>query len=447
MKAIVLAAGAGTRMKSNMPKCLHKVLGRTMLNIVLDTLQEAGISEIIVVTGHKEKQLRESVSADIQYAHQAEQLGTGHAVMMAKEFLTKNDSFLVLYGDAPLVTVDTICNLVDEHMKKDNAITVVSTRIDNPHGYGRIVHPAADEKFLRIVEHKDLTDGQELINEINTGVYAFNGKALLDALPLIQPQNVAGEYYLTDTLEIMQTNGLRAGVVLAPDASEFFGINNRVQLAQASDVLKQRINKKHMMDGVTIIDPNTTWIGHDVSIGVDTIIYPGVIIEKSRIGENCIIGPNARIVGSDISDYAEVDNSVVLESSIGEHTSVGPFAYVRPNSKVGAHCKVGNFVEVKNSTVGDYTKASHLTYVGDADIGSHVNLGCGSVTVNYDGKKKFRTVVEDNAFVGCNTNLIAPVTVKEGAFTAAGSTISVDVPEKALGIARARQVNKEGWRK
>jgi len=202
-----------------------------------------------------------------------------------------------------------------------------------------------------------------------------------------------------------------------------------------------------MMDGVSIIDPNTTWIGHDVSIGVDSIIYPGVILENTRIGQNCIIGPNSRIVGSDISDCAEVDNSVVLESSIGEHTTVGPFAYVRPNSNVGSHCKVGNFVEVKNSTVGDYSKASHLTYVGDADIGSHVNLGCGSVTVNYDGNKKFRTVVEDNAFVGCNTNLIAPVTIKEGAYTAAGSTITNEVPEKALGIARARQVNKEGWRK
>jgi len=418
-----------------------------MLNIVLDTLHEAGISEIIVVTGHKEEQLRESVTAKVEYAHQAEQLGTGHAVMVAKEFLSKNDDVLVLYGDAPLVTADTICNLTDEHMKKGNAISVVSTRIDNPHGYGRIVHPTADEKFLRIVEHKDLASGQEMINEINTGVYAFNGKALLDALPLIQPQNVAGEYYLTDTLEIIQTNGLKAGVVLAPDASEFLGINNRVQLAQASDVLKERINKKHMMDGVTIIDPNTTWISHDVSIGVDTIIYPGVILEKTRIGKNCILGPNTRIVGSDISDYAEVDNSVVLESSIGEHTTVGPFAYVRPNSNVGTHCKVGNFVEVKNSTVGDYSKASHLTYVGDADIGSHVNLGCGSVTVNYDGEKKFRTVVEDNAFVGCNTNLVAPVTVKEGAYTAAGSTITDEVPERALAIARARQVNKKGWRK
>jgi bifunctional UDP-N-acetylglucosamine pyrophosphorylase/glucosamine-1-phosphate N-acetyltransferase len=286
-----------------------------------------------------------------------------------------------------------------------------------------------------------------MIDEINTGVYAFNGKALLEALSLIRPQNAAGEYYLTDTLEIMQVNGLRAGVVLAPDASEFLGINNRVQLAQASDALKHRINKKHMMDGVTIIDPNTTWIGHDVSVGIDTIIYPGVILEKTTIGKNCIIGPNTRIVGSNISDNTEVDNSVVLESSIGEHTSVGPFAYVRPNSHIGAHCKVGDFVEVKNSTMGDYSKASHLTYVGDADIGNHVNLGCGSITVNYDGKKKFRTVVEDNVFVGCNTNLIAPVTVKEGAYTAAGSTITKEVPEKALAIARSRQTNKENWRK
>jgi len=445
VKAIVLAAGNGTRMKSKLPKCMHKILGRTMLNIVLDNLKESGTNEIIVVTGHGEEQIRASVSADVQFVHQDEQLGTGHAVMTASKYIGEDDDILVLYGDTPLITPESVIQLNNVHMREGNAITVVSTRIGDPLGYGRIVRPSLDNRLLRIIEQKDLTDGEGFINEINTGVYFFKGRALLAALPLIQPHNAAKEYYLTDTLEIIQKLGLKAGVAVAPDSSEFIGINNRVQLAQAGDVLKQRINERLMLNGVTIVDPNTTWISPDVVIGIDTIIYPGVTLEKTRIGENCVIGPNSRIINSVVSDNTEIDSSVVIDSYIGEHTQVGPFAYMRPNSKVGAHCKIGDFVEVKNSNIGDHTKASHLTYIGDSDVGSHINFGCGTVTVNYDGRKKYRTVIEDNAFIGCNTNLIAPVTVKAGAYTAAGSTITEDVPEKALGIARARQVNKVGW--
>ncbi|MDR2648815.1 MAG: bifunctional UDP-N-acetylglucosamine diphosphorylase/glucosamine-1-phosphate N-acetyltransferase GlmU [Clostridiales bacterium] len=445
LKAIVLAAGSGTRMKSGLPKCIHKILGRTLLNIALDTLQEAGIRDIIVVTGCGEELLRASVSANVQFAHQAEQKGTGHAVSVAKEFLNENEDILVLCGDTPLVTAETLHKLAETHTKEGNAITVVSTRTDNPFGYGRIIRPVTDGQFLRVVEHRDLEEGQELVNEINTAVYMFNGKALLDALPLIEPHNAAGEYYLPDSLEIIQSSGLKAGVLLAPDFSEFVGVNNRVQLSQAAEVLKKRINERHMMNGVTITDPNSAWISHDVSIGADTVIYPGVILENTRVGENCVIGPNTRIVGSDISDFTEIDSSVILDSFVGEHTAVGPFAYLRPHSRVGARCKIGDFVEVKNSAIGDNTKASHLTYIGDSDVGSGINFGCGSVTVNYDGKKKFRTVIEDNAFIGCNANLIAPVIVKEGAYIAAGSTITEDVPKKALSIARARQVNKEDW--
>ena len=445
MKAVILAAGSGTRMKSGLPKCLHKILGRSMLNIVLDTLREAGTGELIVVTGYGEAQLRASVPVDVKFTHQAEQLGTGHAVMTARDYLNENDDVLVLYGDMPLVTADSINKLTAAHMSAGNAITVVSTRLDNPFGYGRIIRPVTEGQFLRIVEQRDLEDGQEFINEINTGIYLFKGKALLDALPLIKRQNAAGEYYLTDTLEIIQSNGLKAGVEIAPNASEFAGVNNRIQLAQACSVLKRRINDLHMMNGVTMIDPDSVWISHDVTIGADTVIYPGVILENTHIGANCVIGPNTRIIGSDISDSVKIDSSVIIDSTIGESTQVGPFAYMRPNSRVGVHCKVGDFVEVKNSTIGDFTKASHLTYIGDSDVGNHINFGCGTVTVNYDGKKKFRTVIEDNAFIGCNTNLIAPVTVKEGSYIAAGSTITETVPEKALSIARARQVNKEGW--
>ena len=446
MKAVILAAGNGTRMKSNLPKCMHKILGRTMLNIVLDTLIEAGTSEIIVVTGYGEEKLRESVSASVVFVRQAERLGTGHAVMTAAGFLNEFDDVLVINGDTPLLTADSYHWLMESHIKDENAITVVSTRLDKPFGYGRIIRPVSDGQFLRIVEHRDLEDGQESVNEINTGVYFFQGKALLDALQLIKPRNAAREYYLPDTLEIIQSNGLKAGVILAPAAGEFVGINNRVQLAQAVEVLKRRINEKHMMNGVTIIDPNSAWISHDVTIGADTIIYPGVILENTRIGENCVIRSNSRIKDSDISNDVEIDNSVIIGASIGEHSQVGPFAYLRPNTHIGAHNKIGDFVEIKNSTLGDYTKASHLTYIGDSDVGRRINFGCGTVTVNYDGNKKYRTVIEDNAFIGCNTNLIAPVIVKEGAYIAAGSTITEDVPEKSLSIARARQVNKPGWK-
>jgi bifunctional UDP-N-acetylglucosamine pyrophosphorylase/glucosamine-1-phosphate N-acetyltransferase len=250
---------------------------------------------------------------------------------------------------------------------------------------------------------------------------------------------------LTDALEIIQNNGLKAGVILDPDASEFVGVNNCVQLAQAGEILKRRINERHMMNGVTIIAPDLAWISPNVSIGADSIIYPGVFLENTSVGEDCVIGPNTRITGSKIASGTEIESSVIVDSIVGEHTQIGPFAYLRPNSRIGSHCKVGDFVEVKNSVVGDNTKASHLTYIGDSDVGSHVNFGCGTVTVNYDGAKKYRTVIEDNAFIGCNTNLVAPVTVKEGAYTAAGSTITDDVPEKSLAIARARQTNKEGW--
>ena len=445
MKAIILAAGTGTRMKSKLPKCMHKILGRTMLDIVLDTLKESGTSDIIVVTGHGEEQIRASVSSDVRFAHQSEQLGTGHAVMTAAEYIGESDDVLVLCGDTPLITAESVLQLTNAHMREGNAITVVSTRLDNPYGYGRIVRPSLENRFLRIVEQKDLTDGQDFIGEINTGVYFFKGKALLAALPLIKSQNAANEYYLTDTLEIIQSLGLKAGVAPAPDSNEFIGVNNRIQLAQAGDVLKRRINEKLMLNGITIIDPETTRISPDVTIGMDTVIYPGVILEKSHIGENCTIGPNTRIVGSYISDCAEIDSSVVLDSSVGAHTQIGPFAYLRPNSNVGPYCKIGDFVEVKNSIVNDNTKAAHLAYIGDADVGSHVNFSCGAITSNYDGDKKYRTVIEDDVFIGCNTNLVAPVTVKKGAYTAAGSTITDDVPEKSLGIARARQVNKEGW--
>ncbi|MDR2749180.1 MAG: bifunctional UDP-N-acetylglucosamine diphosphorylase/glucosamine-1-phosphate N-acetyltransferase GlmU [Clostridiales bacterium] len=446
MKAIILAGGAGTRMKSNLPKCLHKVLGRSMIDTVIATAKSAGVEELVVVTGHEGQMLRDSIKESVVFTEQKQQLGTGHAVMTAIDYVSPEDTVLVLYGDLPLVTHQAIARLAEQHLKEQNAVTVMSTIVDNAFGYGRIIYKHG--KFPRIIEQKDLTPQQMEIKEINTGIYLFSGNALLDALPLIRNENAAKEYYLTDALEIIQSNGLKAGVYCCPDPEQFMGVNTRVQLAKATEALKRRRNEEFMDSGVTMIDPSSVWIGHDVTIGVDTLLHPGVMLEGStRIGAACEIGPNTRIVDSAIGDCVTVSYSVILKSTVGSHADIGPFAYIRPNSKVGEHCKVGDFVEVKNSTIGDYTKASHLTYIGDSDVGEHVNFGCGTVTVNYDGEKKHRTVIKDNAFIGCNTNLVAPVTVEEGAYTAAGSTITQDVPEKSLSIARARQVNKTDWTK
>ncbi|MDR3240045.1 MAG: bifunctional UDP-N-acetylglucosamine diphosphorylase/glucosamine-1-phosphate N-acetyltransferase GlmU [Clostridiales bacterium] len=444
MKAIILAAGEGTRMKSRLPKCLHPILGRSMLDTVIQTVQEAGAKELIVVTGHEGQQIREAVKEPVTFVEQKERRGTGHAVMTAAEHIRPEDTALVICGDTPLVTPEAIARLCEQHLKDASAVTVLSTIVDNAFGYGRIARTGG--RFPKIVEQKDLTPDQMEIKEINTGIYLFHGRALLEALPLLNTRNAAGEYYLTDTLEIIQANGLKADVYCAPDPEQFMGVNTRVQLARAAEILKRRVNEQFMLAGVTMIDPASVWIERGVVIGEDTLLYPGVILEgATKIGPGCVIGPNTRIVNCEINHDVEISSSVLIDSHVGAFSTVGPFAYLRPHSHVGAHCKIGCFVDVKNATLGDNTKAAHLTYVGDADVGSGVNFGCGTVTVNYDGHKKYRTVIEDNAFIGCNTNLVSPVTVKESAYVAAGSTITEEVPAKALAIARARQINKTGW--
>ncbi len=444
MKTIILAAGEGQRMKSNKPKVLHKLLGKSMLSYVIEAAKKIGSKKIITVIGHKGEEIQKTIKDGVIFVSQNERKGTGHAVMMAEDYIGDSGQVLILYGDTPLITSQTLQNLIDFHKQNSNGATIVTSKVEDPSGYGRIIRE--NNAFSKIVEHKDATKEQLEINEVNTGIYVFEASLLKKALLQLKNDNSQGEYYLTDTMEILLNDGEKVGCFFADDSNEFFGVNNRVQLALAGNILKDRINTIHMMNGVTIIDPSHTYISSDALIGCDTTIYPGVIIEgKTKIGENCIIGSCSKLTDMIIEDNVDIQNSVLVDSVIGSFTTVGPFAYVRPKCVVGRHCKIGDFVEIKNSIIGDNTKASHLTYLGDSDIGSNINIGCGTVTVNYDGKNKYRTKVKDNSFIGCNVNLIAPVTVEEGAFIAAGSTITDDVPKNSLSIARSKQINKNDW--
>jgi len=446
LMAVILAAGEGKRMKSKKSKVLHKVCGMTLIDWVYRSVKGAGVDETVVVVGHKAEDVKESMGEKALYAYQDKQLGTGHAVMQAKEYFEgKEGQVLILCGDTPLITSETISKTFEIHSKSNNSATIITAELQNPAGYGRIVRDA-NNNVLKIVEDRDATEEEKNIKEINSGMYCFNIKDLESALGQLDNNNSQGEYYLTDTIEILIKRGLKVGAVKVDDSNEILGINDRVQLSIANEILRKRILTDHMKNGVTIIDPNNTYIDADVSIGMDTVIYPGSIIEgRTEIGEDCIIGPSSRIVGSKISKGVEIKNSVVLDSSIEEETCVGPFAYIRPGSVIGKKVKIGDFVEIKKSVIGDRTKISHLTYVGDAEVGTNVNLGCGVVVVNYDGKKKNKTKIGDNCFVGCNVNLISPVEVKDNAYIAAGSTITDEVPENSLAIARARQVVKEEW--
>lgn len=444
--AIILAAGEGKRMKSKKSKVTHKICGKPLVQWVHQAVENAGITESVLIVGHQADQVKECMGNSTKYALQEKQLGTGHAVMQAESYLEGKEGYvIVLCGDTPLVTSSTIEATLRFHSENGNSATVITAELEDPTGYGRVIRDTSGN-VLRIVEHKDATEQERSIREVNSGMYCFTITHLLEALKEITNNNSQGEYYLPDTLEVLIKRNQKVGAIKIQDSREILGINDRVQLAEASDTMKKRILENLMRSGVTIIDPAATYIEDEVRIGMDTVILPGTILEGNTvIGEDCVIGPNSRLVSAIVADRVEINNSVVLESSIGEDTHVGPFAYIRPESRIGKDVKIGDFVEVKKAVIGDKTKISHLTYVGDAEVGRNVNLGCGVVFVNYDGKSKNKTVIEDNVFVGCNSNLVSPVTVRKDSYIAAGSTITEEVPENALAIARSRQVIKEGW--
>ncbi|MCC9626654.1 bifunctional UDP-N-acetylglucosamine diphosphorylase/glucosamine-1-phosphate N-acetyltransferase GlmU [Thalassospira sp. MA62] len=446
--AVILAAGKGTRMKSKLYKVLHPVLGKPMVEHVVDQLDQIGVSRQIVIVGHGAEAVQDTLGTRVEYAVQEEQLGTGHAVQMAEaELAGKSGATLVVCGDTPLLTAETLEALLAHHESQQAKVTVLTAIADDATGYGRVVR-GEDGNVTKVVEHKDASEAELAINEINTGTYVFDNELLFDALKQVGNNNAQGEYYLPDVISIAKEAGEVVAAHTAPTFDETIGVNDRVALSQAEAIMRKRTNERLMREGVTFMDPASTYISPDVVIGSDTVIYPGtVILGKTTIGSECVIGPNSDIRNSVIEDHAVVRQSVVTDSRIGEAAQVGPFAHLRQQAVLGANTRVGNFVEIKKSTFGDGAKASHLSYIGDASIGERVNLGCGSITVNYDGKNKFETVVEDDAFVGCNVNLIAPVKVGKGAIVAAGSTITSDVPEEALAIARERQTNKEGYTK
>lgn len=441
--AIVLAAGQGTRMKSKLYKVLHPVCGKPMVQHVVDHIGTLNVERIVTVVGHGAEMVKEQLGEQSEYVLQAEQLGTAHAVQQAEPILgTLEGTTLVVCGDTPLIRPETMQSLFDYHTSQNAKATILTAVASDPTGYGRILRDTKGN-VAQIVEQKDATEEQRKVTEINTGTYCFDNKALFEALKLVKNDNAQGEYYLPDVIEILQKQGEIVAAYVTDHFDETLGVNDRFALSQAEEIMRARINERHMRNGVTIINPATTHISADAVIGSDTVIQPGCIIEGTTvIGEDCVIGPNSHIVNSTIGHATTIHSSVVLDSTVGNETAVGPFAHLRPASSLGDHVKVGNFVEVKKSKLGDNTKVSHLSYIGDAEVGDNCNIGCGTITVNYDGKNKFKTIIGNDVFVGCNSNLVAPVTLGTGSFVAAGSTVTKDVPADALAVARARQENK-----
>ncbi len=446
LSAVILAAGEGKRMKSDISKVLHKISDKALLEWVVQAVNNAGVDTCVTVIGHKGDQIIQYMGDKIKYVKQKEQLGTGHAVMQAEAILREKQGYvIILNGDTPLISEKTIRGALDYHIANNNSATVITAELEDATGYGRLLRDSYGT-VVKIVEDRDASDEEKKVREINSGLYCFTVEKLISALSKISNSNSQGEYYLTDTIEILINEGDKVGALKIDNYNELLGINNRKQLAEAEKIMRNLILNKHMENGVTIIDPSNTYIHPNVDIGMDTIIYPGCTIENDTvIGRDCIIGHNSRIISCIIKNNVEIQYSVLVNSNVDSNAHIGPYAYLRPGSKIGKNVKIGDFVEVKNSIISDNTKVSHLTYIGDADLGQNVNIGCGTITVNYDGVKKHRTVVGDNVFIGCNTNLVAPITVNNNAYIAAGSTITEDVPENALAIARERQTIKENW--
>ncbi|MDW4192094.1 bifunctional UDP-N-acetylglucosamine diphosphorylase/glucosamine-1-phosphate N-acetyltransferase GlmU [Staphylococcus saprophyticus] len=446
--AIVLAAGKGTRMKSKKYKVLHDVAGKTMIEHVADNVKQSGIDQLVTIVGHGADSVKETLGDTSLYSFQEEQLGTAHAVKMASEYLSESQgTTLVVCGDTPLITTATLKSLVEHHENNQAHATVLSATSENPFGYGRILRDS-EGRLVSIVEQKDATDAEQQINEISSGIFAFDNQVLFEKLELVKNDNAQSEYYLPDVLSlILEDHGI-VEVFHTNDFEEIMGVNDRVMLSEAEKAFRKRINEQHMKNGVTIIDPATTYIGADVRIGEDTVVEPGVKLSgNSVIGEDTVIGQYTEITNSKIGSNVTIKQSVINEAIVDDYATIGPFAQLRPGADLGKKVKVGNFVEVKKSVVKAGAKLPHLSYIGDAEIGERTNVGCGSITVNYDGINKFKTVIGDDSFIGCNTNLVAPITLGNRSFIAAGSTITDNVPEDSLALARARQTTKEGYLK
>ncbi|MGH9331503.1 MAG: bifunctional UDP-N-acetylglucosamine diphosphorylase/glucosamine-1-phosphate N-acetyltransferase GlmU [Vicinamibacterales bacterium] len=448
LHVVVLAAGKGTRMKSARPKVLHEAAGLPLIEYVLRSSDPLGAASIVVIVGHMAEAVRDTLSKrpGSQFALQEPQRGTAHALLQAEPYLAgKTGTVVMLSGDVPLLSTETLRRLIATHVATGAAATLLTAVVDDPFGYGRIVKSGG--LVERVVEERDASAEQRRIREINGGVYAFDLGSLFGALRSIVPENAQGEYYLTDLVAVYGRRGLAVETLVVEDPRELRGINSRAELAEVSAVMRQSRNEQLMASGVTIEDPASTYVGPDVTVGADTVIHPNVHLEgRTTIGTACEIHANVRIVDSTIEDRAIILNFCVITGSrIASGASVGPFAHLRPDSEIGERARVGNFVELKKTALGRGSKANHLAYLGDATIGADVNVGAGTITCNYDGEKKHRTVIEDGAFIGSDTQLIAPVTVGRGAYVGAGSSITEDVPPGALAVARGRQVNKEGW--
>lgn len=444
--AVILAAGKGTRMKSTLPKVLHKIGGKAMVQHVLDAAKDAGATLNIVVIGFGADEVQQALAGQAEFVVQQEQLGTGHAVLQAVPLLTaESKTVMVLCGDTPLLTHELLSKLLAAHEEQAAQATVLTATMPDATGYGRVVRDETGQ-VLKIVEQKDASHDELAIKEVNTGIYCFDQQVLLSTLRELTCDNAQGEYYLTDVISILVKGGMKVAAVSAEDYQETLGINSRSQLAEAELILRRRKLKELMDQGVTIMDVNSTFIDESVTIGTDTVIYPFTWIEgNTKIGSHCEIGPNSRIQNSQIASGVIFHFSYAHEVVIEENVIVGPYVHLRPNTHLSSGVKVGNFVEVKNSMIGKGSKLPHLSYIGDTDMGERVNIGSGTITVNYDGVYKHRTTIEDDAFIGCNSNLVAPVVIERGAYVAAGSTITKNVPAQALGVARARQNNLAGW--
>jgi len=447
LAAVILAAGQGTRMKSTLPKVLHEVAGQPMLAHVIKGAGLLGADPIVAVIGHGADRVRTACAAPgVTFTLQAEQLGTGHALQCAApELAGFRGDLLLLCGDVPLLRIETLTALLDHHRAEQATVTVLTAILAKPHGYGRIIRGA--DGVERIVEEKDATPAERAVGEINTGIYVFAAPRVFSLLAGLTNNNAQGEYYLTDVIAAARSARERVAALAVAHAEEAMGINDRVQLAEAGALLRNRINQGHLRAGVTLVDPAVTYIDPEVIIGPDTIVHPGVHLRgKTVIGRDCVLEPGVIISDCTLADRVHIKaGSVLSESTVGADSDIGPMAHLRPGTVLAGENKIGNFVETKKAAIGRGSKASHLTYLGDAEIGTGVNVGCGTITCNYDGVNKHVTVIEDEVFVGSDVQFVAPVRIGKGSLIGAGSTITRDVPPEALAISRAEQKNIEGW--